>query len=286
MLAALAASTSAATLPGCRIGDMPTEYRAVKDWDRSILDTYSRLATTYAPGDLRSTAYAGLNGGQSVRTLVIPDLRALAAAARSAGARLAVQSAYRSYTTQAYTFRSWVGAYGYAAALLVSARPGHSEHQLGTTIDFKSYGAAAPWYYGDWATTKSGAWLKSNAWKYGFVMSYPKGKTSLTCYGYEPWHYRYVGREKAAKVRASGLTLRGYLWRQQTTPPPSQPPSPTPTPSPTPAPTPSASASAAPSASPTPTPTPTASPSQDTSESASPDPVADPASTAAPSPSG
>jgi hypothetical protein len=156
MLAALAASTSAATLPGCRIGDMPTEYRAVKDWDRSILDTYSRLATTYAPGDLRSTAYAGLNGGQSVRTLVIPDLRALAAAARSAGARLAVQSAYRSYTTQAYTFRSWVGAYGYAAALLVSARPGHSEHQLGTTIDFKSYGGAAPWYYSDWGDNEGG----------------------------------------------------------------------------------------------------------------------------------
>ena len=83
---------------------------------------------------------------------------------------------------------------GYAAALKSSARAGHSEHQLGTTVDFRSYGGSAPWYYADWGRSKAGAWLKSNAWKYGFVMSYPKGKTTLTCYAYEPWHYRYVGR--------------------------------------------------------------------------------------------
>jgi hypothetical protein len=63
---------------------------------------------------------------------------------------------------------------GYAAALKVSARPGHSEHQLGTTIDFKSYGGSAPWNYTNWATTRAGAWMAANAWKYGWVMSYPK----------------------------------------------------------------------------------------------------------------
>jgi D-alanyl-D-alanine carboxypeptidase len=152
----------------------------------------------------------------------------MASAARNAGARLAVQSAYRSYSTQASTFAYWVRVSGYTAALLSSARAGHSEHQLGTTLDFRSYGGSAPWYYTDWGKTKAGAWLKANAWKYGFIMSYPKGKTSLTCYGYEPWHYRYLGRAVAAKVHASGLTLRDYLWRQQTTPPV---PTPTPLPS-------------------------------------------------------
>jgi D-alanyl-D-alanine carboxypeptidase len=49
-------------------------------------------------------------------------------------------------------------------------------------------------------------------------MSYPKGKSGVTCYGYEPWHFRYVGRPVAAAVRASGLTLREYLWRQQIAP--------------------------------------------------------------------
>ena len=63
-------------------------------------------------------------------------------------------------------------------------------------------------------------------------MSYPKGKTTLTCYMYEPWHYRYVGRDVAAKVRASGLTLREYLWRQQEWPAPTPTPDPDPDPDP------------------------------------------------------
>ena len=92
-----------------------------------------------------------------------------------AGARLAVQSAFRSYSTQKSTFAYWSRVSGYTAALKSSARAGHSEHQLGTTVDFRSYGGSAPWYYSDWGNTKAGAWLKKNAWKYGFIMSYPKG---------------------------------------------------------------------------------------------------------------
>jgi D-alanyl-D-alanine carboxypeptidase len=55
--------------------------------------------------------------------------------------------------------------------------------------------------------------MKNNAWKYGFMMSYPKGKSSITCYTYEPWHYRYVGRALARHIHDSGLTIREYLWR-------------------------------------------------------------------------
>ena len=55
--------------------------------------------------------------------------------------------------------------------------------------------------------------MKANAWKYGWVMSYPKGKTSVTCYQYEPWHYRYVGRAEAKAIHDSGLTTRQYLWK-------------------------------------------------------------------------
>ena len=86
----------------------------------------------------------------------------------------------------------------------------------------------------------AGAWLRVNAWKYGFVMSYPKGKTAVTCYQYEPWHYRYVGRTRARLIRSSGLTLREFLWREQnpTTVTPTPTPTPTPSPEPTPTPTP------------------------------------------------
>jgi D-alanyl-D-alanine carboxypeptidase len=225
LLTGLGAAVQAATeLPPCTVADTLTKHRTYADWPRSLLDYTFRLSSGYAPSDLRSTADAGLNGGHSVRSLVVADLRAMATAARNAGARLSVQSAYRGYSTQQATFQSWVNAHGYAVALKESARAGHSEHQLGTTLDFKSYGGIAPWDLDDWATTKAGAWMKANAWKYGFVMSYPKGKTSVTCYIYEPWHYRYVGRERAEQIRASGLTLRQYLWREQTTPPPSPQP--------------------------------------------------------------
>ncbi len=237
-------AVSAGSLPACRVTDLTTAQRLYGDWSRTVLDTTYRLTKVYGPSDRRSTSTAGLNGGFTVRALVITDLKAMAKAARAAGARLAVQSAYRSYSTQVSTFAYWVRVDGYAKAIKGSARAGHSEHQLGTTIDFRSYGGSAPWNYKDWATTKAGKWLKANAWKYGFVMSYPKGKTAVTCYAYEPWHYRYVGRQTAAAVRASGLTLREYLWREQTVrlapPPPTPTPTMAPTPTPEPTPTPDA----------------------------------------------
>ncbi|MGZ9276896.1 MAG: M15 family metallopeptidase [Candidatus Limnocylindrales bacterium] len=234
-----AASASAATpLPACRVADTLTKHRWLGDWHRSLLDSTYRLSSAYIPTDLQSTSTAGLNGGYSVRRHVIADLKAMATAARAAGARLVVQSAYRSYTTQKSTFAYWVRVHGMAVALKESARPGHSEHQLGTTLDFRGYGGSAPWAYTDWGVTRAGKWLAANSWKYGFVMPYPKGKTAVTCYQYEPWHFRYVGRARAAEMRASNLTVRQFLWREQTTPAPTPTPTPTPTPPPTPTPTP------------------------------------------------
>ena len=56
--------------------------------------------------------------------------------------------------------------------------------------------------------------MQRNAWKYGWVMSYPAGMVKQVCYGYEPWHWRYVGRKMAREIRESGLTLRKFLWRR------------------------------------------------------------------------
>ncbi|NLI19889.1 MAG: M15 family metallopeptidase, partial [Actinomycetales bacterium] len=200
-------------LPACYYGDVPTRFQAYDDWYRTLLDTIYLLPSTYAPGDLVDTGAAGLNSGYSVRGLVVNDLRDMAQAARAAGAPFVVTSAYRSYATQVSTFNYWVSRIGYSAALLTAARPGHSEHQLGTTLDFTSPSGVEPWDYSDWGTSAAGAWLRENAWRYGFVMSYPPiVSPSVTCYTYEPWHFRYVGRQAAAAVHSSGLTLREYLW--------------------------------------------------------------------------
>lgn len=200
--------------PACRVADVLTARRGYDSWSTSLLDTEFMVGSSYAPVDLVSTSTAGLNSGYSVRRHVVADLAAMASAARSAGRPIQLVSAFRSYASQVATFNGNVARYGYAYAIRRSARPGHSEHQLGTTLDITHAGGSAPWKYVDWATHPTGAWMRDNAWKFGFVMSYPKGAETRVCYDYEPWHYRYVGRQMAAQVRESGLTLREWIWRR------------------------------------------------------------------------
>lgn len=201
-----------APLPKCAYQDVLTPFRGYGDWQRTLVDTILMVGSDYHPGDLVDSSRAGLNGGHALRTHVAADLKAMSDAARAAGRPIQVQSAFRSYATQKTTFEHWVKVGGYEHALRTSARPGHSEHQLGTTFDFTSLGGRPPWEYADWAALPAGAWMAQNAWRYGFVMSYPRNSFDRVCYEYEPWHYRYVGRDAAASVRASGLTLREWLW--------------------------------------------------------------------------
>jgi len=198
--------------PQCRYQDVITRHSGTGDWAISLLDPTFMVGRNYVPPQLVSVANANIGGSGRVRKSVIPDLRAMAAAARQAGAPLTVTSAYRSYSQQASLYRREVDRYGEKVGRESVARPGHSEHQLGTTLDFGSGGQKA-WAYNDWANTKAGSWIKANGWRFGFLMSYPDGRKGVTCYRYEPWHYRYVGRGMAANVHASHLTIREYLWK-------------------------------------------------------------------------
>lgn len=208
-------------LPVCRAGAVPvlsdviTPHHGYADWALTVLDTRYALPASYVPPDLEPVSPTGLAGSGQLRALVMPGLKEMVQAAKAAGTPLQVFSAYRSYAYQASVFDGWVARDGWTAALDASARPGHSEHQLGTAMDVGSLGGPAPWNVRDWATTKAGAWMAANAWHYGWVMSYPAGSMALTCYEYEPWHYRYVGRAAAAALHASGETLRQWLWPQQ-----------------------------------------------------------------------
>ena len=201
-------------MPACTLADRPAKVDPWRRWNSIVLDTALAIQPTDAPPDLVDTARAGLNGGHFIRAIVIDDLSRMARAARRAGAALAILSAHRSYSKQADTFAFWVATAGHRTALARSARPGHSEHQLGTAIDFASPGGAAPWRK-DWADSPAGAWLADHAWRFGFVMSYPRGARDRSCYAYEPWHYRYVGPRTSAAIHASGLTPREYLLRQR-----------------------------------------------------------------------
>ena len=203
------------SLPGCNYNDLLTQHQSLNDWSRSFLDTLYKLPPDYAPEDLISLRSLGIESDKEVRAIIAEDLKALMQTASDNGHPLAIQSAYRSYGYQERTFAYWVEQEGKEAALRSSARAGHSEHQLGTVLDFRSEGGPPAWELEDWGITPAGAWLAENAWRFGFVMSYPKNKEVITCYIYEPWHYRYIGKENAKAFKESGLTLREWLWQQQ-----------------------------------------------------------------------
>lgn len=182
-----------------------------------VVNKKCQLPATYVPPNLTSLDSSGLpfrfTREVYASGMLVTDLQQLGEAARTAGLDLSIVSGYRSYQTQASTYQYWVGYNGgsVAAADTVSARPGHSQHQLGTTVDFSSsevgdqIGAV---FHG----TQAASWLSSNAWRYGFILAYPEGQEKNTGYAYESWHYRYIGRELATSYKDSGdLTLDAYL---------------------------------------------------------------------------
>ena len=140
----------------------------------------------------------------------------MAEAARDNGTPIKVLSPFRGYKQQVALFYDYAGRNlsNFESAITYSARPGHSEHQTGLTIDFGSLGDTG--LSSTWESTPAGGWMARNAWEYGWLMSYPDGEKDAVCYRYEPWHYRYVGREMAAAIHYPGLTIREYLWANHT----------------------------------------------------------------------
>lgn len=197
----------------CTDRDLPAPPAA--DVTLTVLDRSYALPAAYVPDDLVPASQAGFSGASGtklVRSVVVDDLAAMREAWDAAGLTIAIDSAFRSFGAQAATFDGWVARIGAEAATLRTARPGHSEHQLGTAIDVSSPGWSGR--FGDWALESAeGAWMAEHAWEYGFVMSYAADSQAESCFGYEPWHYRWIGRDAAAEQRESGLALREFLER-------------------------------------------------------------------------
>ena len=208
-------STTLPSAPKCSVGETPTPQDPKADWASIVVDTNLALPATYGPPDLHNISDAGFpfTPGLALRGLVMSDLSSLRKAAAANGTPIEVLTGYRSYQTQVDLFAHRVSERGGSEAGSRVARPGHSEHQLGTVLDVASPGMTD--VDQTWGTTPAGEWIKTNAYKYGFVLSYPTPDSSATtCFDYEPWHLRYVGTGTATAVIRSGLTLRAYLWQQ------------------------------------------------------------------------
>jgi len=123
---------------------------------------------------------------------------------------LYARSGYRSYGTQESLYNSYVANWGKAAADKFSAKAGQSEHQTGLAMDItcEAMNFQLDETFGE---TDEGKWVAENAYRFGFIIRYPKGKEDVTGYMYEPWHIRYLGTELAKEVYESGLTLEEYF---------------------------------------------------------------------------
>lgn len=164
---------------------------------------------SYAPSDLRRV---NLAGGYEMRNEAAGAIERMSAASVSAGAGpLGLSSGYRSYATQTTVYNNYVAQRGRAEADLISARPGFSEHQTGFAADVIACGNGCT-SIDDFAYTAQGKWVLANAYRYGFIVRYEPGMTSITGYESEPWHLRYVGVALATDYKTSGFhTLEQYL---------------------------------------------------------------------------
>lgn len=185
------------------------------DDPRVLVDRTHALPADYEPADLVSLGRLGvpvLGKDALLRSEAAEDLERLVASAAAKGEELTVASAYRSYADQRASHARLVSIYGRGADK-VSASPGHSQHQLGTAVDFTNAAVGYEVRRG-FGYTGASRWLSAHAHEYGFVLAYPAGREAQTGYGWEPWHYRYIGEDRARRVREGKLGLQGFLLRE------------------------------------------------------------------------
>ncbi|WP_102274898.1 M15 family metallopeptidase [Cytobacillus massiliigabonensis] len=173
------------------------------------------LPDGYTPEDLVRPNVLFSFGNQDIekaymRKEAAKALETMFAEAKKQGIHLFAVSGYRSYDRQTQVYSAEINKYGAEKAAKAVAVPGTSEHQTGLTMDLSSQSAKFE-LSEQFGETAEGKWIAANAHHYGFILRYPKGKEGITGYKYEPWHFRFVGKEAAAIIYKNGWTLEEYF---------------------------------------------------------------------------
>jgi len=161
-----------------------------------LVDKQHSLPEGYEPGDLvpiTAGTYRVSRNDLTLRRIAAQALQEMAAAASGEGIVFEIGSAYRSAAYQVQVYDREVRTYGKEIADRQSAQPGKSQHQLGLVVDFAPIDDA-------FAKTPASQWLRSNASRFGWSLSYPEGFEDVTGYRHESWHYRFVGKDLAAFI--------------------------------------------------------------------------------------
>lgn len=138
-------------------------------------------------------------------------LEELFAGAAEEGIELFATSGFRSYSTQKAIFDRKAKERGEKTANQSVAKPGQSEHQTGLAMDIEGASTLGSGLNADFGESVEGIWVAEHCHEYGFIIRYPKGKTHITGYIYEPWHLRYVGKEAAQEITELGITFEEYI---------------------------------------------------------------------------
>ena len=122
--------------------------------------------------------------------------------------QIRIISAYRSYDYQESLYDNYLKNNSQNIVDTYSARPGYSEHHTGLAIDVDN----VKLNYNKFYLTKEFLWMQDNAYKYGYILRYPKDKENITGYSFEPWHYRYVGKEASKYIKEHNITFEEYYY--------------------------------------------------------------------------
>lgn len=179
------------------------------------------VSEDYDPGTLVTLSTAYSKGGIQLESRTAQALYAMMDEMRACGVSdVYVTSAYRTFSYQQYLYNKYIAeeeakglshADAVKAAERYSAPPGYSEHQTGFVVDFMT--STMSDLDESFEGTRAFAWLSENCYRFGFILRYPKAadKIAITGYNYEPWHYRFVGREAATEIMKRGITLEEFL---------------------------------------------------------------------------
>lgn len=171
-----------------------------------LVNKFNYLDENYAPDDIVKVSMQFAYGDNEIKKEVYEKFRSMYNDAKKEGLYLIITSSYRDYNFQKELWDSYANQKGDEWADSVSARAGYSEHQTGYTLDIVTYNANMS----SFEKTDEFKWLQDNAYKYGFILRYPKDKEDITGYSYESWHYRYVGKAVATKIKKLGITFDEY----------------------------------------------------------------------------
>lgn len=186
-----------------------TEKTPILNKETMLVNKYLYLDSDYVPDNLESIPSEYSRSGMKLVKVAKDKFVEMSKAAKKDGYSVIAMSSYRSYKYQVNLYNRYVKSDGVNGADTYSARAGFSEHQTGLCVDV--YDGKID--YTNFEKSKSFNWMNDNAYKYGFILRFPKDKENITGYQYESWHYRYVGEEIAKYIHENNITFEEYYVR-------------------------------------------------------------------------